>query len=58
MRSEVEIGQLWQIALANQPLERVLKLIWSRERYLSPVARAFLGCAQRYAPALDLGKVG
>ena len=58
VRSEVEIGQLWQIALANQPLERVLKLIWSRERYLSPVARAFLGCAQRYAPALDLGKVG
>jgi DNA-binding transcriptional LysR family regulator len=58
IRSEVAIGQLWQITLADEPLERVLKLIWSRERYLSPVARAFLGCAQRYAPALDLGMVG
>jgi hypothetical protein len=35
----------------------VLKLVWSRARHLSPVARAFLGCAQRYAPTLDLGEV-
>jgi DNA-binding transcriptional LysR family regulator len=58
VRSEVEIGQLWQIALDGQPLQRVLKLVWSQARHLSPVARAFLGCAQRYAPALDLGVVG
>jgi len=57
VRSEVALGQLWQLSLSDQPLERVLKLIWSRERFLAPVARAFLGCAQRYAPALDLGKV-
>lgn len=55
--NEVAAGQLWQMALADQPLERVLKLIWRRDRFLSPVARAFLACAQRYVPTLDLGAV-
>lgn len=58
VHSEVALGQLWQLTLDGQPLQRVLKLVWSSARHLSPVARAFLGCAQRYAPALDLGKVG
>ena len=58
VQSEVALGQLWQLPLNGQLLQRVLKLVWSRARHLSPVARAFLGCAQRYAPALDLGKVG
>lgn len=55
--SEVAAGQLWPMALADQPLERVLKLIWRRDRFLSPVARAFLACARRYVPTLDLGAV-
>ena len=57
VQSEVALGQLWQLPLDGQLLQRVLKLVWSRARHLSPVARAFLGCAQRYAPALDLGVV-
>lgn len=57
VHSEVALGQLWRLTLDDQPLQRVLKLVWSSTRHLSPVARAFLGCAQRYAPTLDLGQV-
>jgi len=58
VRPEVEMGRLWMIAIAGEPLQRTLKLVWNREGYLSPVTRAFLTCLRRYLPELEIGQVG
>ncbi len=57
VHSEVESGKLRLLPIAGQPLQRTLRLVWNRERSLSPVGRAFLRCLRRTLPALDVEKV-
>ncbi len=57
VQHEVELGRLWLLHVAEQPLERTLKVVWNREMYTSPVTRAFLLCLQRYLPRLDVESV-
>lgn len=49
---EVDLGLMQAIPLEGAPLVRALKLVWAREGYLSPVARAFLAHLQGHFPAL------
>lgn len=57
VRPEVEMGRLWMISIAGEPLQRTLKLVWHRENHLSPVTRALLTCMRRYLPELEIGQV-
>lgn len=48
---EVESGRLWALCIADYPLQRTLKLLWSVDYTPGPVAQAFLPCLRRYMPA-------
>lgn len=54
VHNEVEMGRLWVLPIAGEPLQRVLKLVWNRDGYLSPVTKAFLTCLRRCLPALEV----
>jgi DNA-binding transcriptional LysR family regulator len=53
VRGEVEAGKLRALPIAGSPLRRVLKLVWHRETYRSPVVRSFVRFLRRYLPALE-----
>jgi LysR family transcriptional regulator, low CO2-responsive transcriptional regulator len=57
VQHEVEMGRLWLLHVAGRPLQRTLKVVWNRETYTSPVARAFLEYLQRYLPHLDVAGI-
>jgi len=52
VHSEVEIGVLHALPIEGEPMERTLKLVWSRECSFSPVTRAFLRFLSAYLPRL------
>jgi DNA-binding transcriptional LysR family regulator len=52
VRSEVEAGKLRTLPIVGSPLQRVLKLVWNRATYRSPVVRSFVRFLRRYVPAL------
>lgn len=52
VRDEVNYGSLRTIPVAGQPFVRVVKLLWDRRRFLSPVTRALLAHLQGCYPAL------
>ncbi len=53
---EVAAQQIHTIAIESSPLQRMLKLIWDKERHFSPVARAFLQHFSGRFPALAMLK--
>lgn len=42
VRSDVEAGTLQAVPISGSPLRRTLKLLWSADTHLTPVARAFV----------------
>jgi DNA-binding transcriptional LysR family regulator len=52
-QDEVAFGTLRGLPIAGSPLQRTLKLIWDRRRFLSPVARAFLRHVAGRFPAIS-----
>ena len=57
VRTEREMDVLWTVSVADQPLQRTLKLVWNRETLFSPAVRAFLAHLQRPFPAIDVGAI-
>lgn len=50
--NEVTHGQLHSIPIKDSPFRRVLKLVWDKEVYFSPITTAFLTVLSREYPAL------
>jgi DNA-binding transcriptional LysR family regulator len=52
VQEEVKNDQVHALPLIDKPLQRTLKLIWRREQFLTPIARAFLHHLSDQLPAL------
>lgn len=52
VRDEQEYGVLRSVSIANQPFVRIVKLVWDKRRYFSPVTRSLLAHLQGCFPAL------
>ncbi|MCE7984869.1 MAG: LysR family transcriptional regulator [Caldilinea sp. CFX5] len=52
VQEEVKNDQVHALPLVDKPLQRTLKLIWRREQFLTPIARAFLYHLSDELPAL------
>lgn len=53
VRSELEIGLLRALPVAEKPLQRTLKLVWSQHTFFAPVTRTFLRFLTSYLPGLE-----
>lgn len=53
VRSELEMGLLRALPVAEKPLQRTLKLVWNQNAFFSPVTRTFLRFLGRYLPGLE-----
>ncbi|MEZ4726464.1 MAG: LysR family transcriptional regulator [Caldilineaceae bacterium] len=52
VQEEVKAGIVHALPLQGAPLQRTLKLVWEREKFFTPVARAFLKHLSLHFPAL------
>ncbi len=53
VQHDIALGLLHTVAVEGAPLQRTLKLLWDRDRPLSPVTRALLRDLRPTLPALD-----
>jgi len=57
VQAELEGGVLWSPEVENPSLQRMLKLVWNRDRPFTPVAGAWLRCAARYLPDVNVDAI-